>query len=149
VPKPSRIFISHSHKDRALVERLTGVLDEHGLKYWYSQRHIRGAQQWHDEIGKALTKCTWLLLVLSPPAVASTWVKHELLFALEAKAYRDHILVLDYRKANHQKLSWTLHSVQWIDFRHGFDPGCRDLLRTWGLKHRSRRKPPHRKRRAS
>jgi hypothetical protein len=136
VAKPSRIFISHSHKDRALVERLAPVLDSHRLKYWYGERNIVGAQQWHDEIGKALKKCNWLVLVLTPAAVSSRWVKYELLFALEAKAYREHIVVLDYRKADYRKLSWTLHCLQWIDFRHGFDAGCRELLRSWGLKQR-------------
>lgn len=143
MPKPSRLFISHSHKDRPLVERLARVLDDHKLRHWYSERHILGAQQWHDEIGKALRRCNWLVLVLSPAAVASRWVKYELLFALEAKAYREHIVILDYRKANHRALSWTLRSLQWVHFRHGFDAGCRDLLRIWGQKHHpGKAKPP-------
>jgi hypothetical protein len=40
--------------------------------------NIRGAQQWHDEIGTALKRCDWFLLVLSPQSVRSMWVKHEL-----------------------------------------------------------------------
>jgi hypothetical protein len=39
------------------------------------------AQQWHDEIGAALRRCDWFVLVLSPHTVESIWVKRELLFS--------------------------------------------------------------------
>lgn len=58
-------------------------------------------------------------------------VKHELLFALEHKAYKGHILVLSLRGAKFKKLSWTLSQFQWIDFTGGFDRGCEALLRVW------------------
>ncbi len=136
MPKHARLFVSHSAKDRRFVERLTRTLDGHQLRYWYSERHIIGAQQWHDEIGRALATCNWFLLVLSPNSVKSKWVKHELLFALEQKAYKGHIVVIDLRRANFKKLSWTLSQFQWIDFTEGFDPGCTKLLRIWRKKHR-------------
>jgi hypothetical protein len=136
VPKPARLFLSHSSKDRRFVERLARVLDAHKVRYWFSRRHIRGAQQWHDEIGKALARCNWMLLTMTPAAVASKWVKHELLYALEERSYENHIVVLDYRSAKYKKLSWTPHSLQWIDFRHGFDSGCRELLRVWKRRYR-------------
>lgn len=136
VRKPVRIFLSHSSTDRRFVERLARILDTHTLPYWYSQRHIVGAQQWHDEIGRALAKCNWFVLVLSPASAKSKWVKHELLFALEQKAYKSHILVLSLRPANFKKLSWTLSQFQWIDFNRGFDRGCKAFLRTWRKAHR-------------
>ena len=139
VRKPVRIFLSHSAKDRRFVERLAGILDDHNLPYWHSQRHIIGAQQWHDEIGKALAKSNWFVLVLSPASAKSNWVKHELLFALDEKAYEGHIVVLSLRRAKFKKLSWTLTQSQWIDFTGGFDRGCRALLRIWRKKRRSTR----------
>lgn len=135
--QPVRIFLSHSSTDRRFVERLAGILDEHALRYWYSQRHILGAQQWHDEIGRALTRCNWFVLVLSPASAKSKWVKHELLFALEQKAYKGHIVVLVIRPANAKKLSWTLSQFQWIDFTSGFDRGCTAFLRIWRKRPRS------------
>jgi hypothetical protein len=139
VRRSVKIFLSHSAKDRRFVDRLTGVLDDHELSYWYSPRHIVGAQQWHDEIGRALEKCNWFLLVLSPASVKSRWVKHELLFALNQGAYESHIVVLNFRRADFKKLSWTLTQSQWVDFTRDFDRGCRALLRIWRKKHRSTR----------
>jgi hypothetical protein len=136
VRKRVKVFLSHSSKDRRFVKRLTPILGAQHIKYWYSQRHILGAQQWHDEIGRALAKCNWFALALSPASAKSKWVKHELLFALEHKAYKGHILVLSLRSAKFKKLSWTLSQFQWIDFTKGFDLGCKALLRVWSKKRR-------------
>jgi hypothetical protein len=75
-----KIFISHSGRDRSFVLHLRRVLEQHRIPYWYSAEHIRGAQQWHDEIGRALDECNWFLVVLTPAAVRSLWVKRELFF---------------------------------------------------------------------
>src|ERR1700710_2248012 len=126
MPGPAEIFLSHSSADRQFATRIGEVLEAHGLPYWYSKRNIMGAQQWHDEIGRALTRCDWFLLILSPAAVGSKWVKHELLYALREKSYEEHIVVIGHQPADDKKLSWTLRNYQWVDFQPGFAEGCRD-----------------------
>ncbi|HKV10889.1 MAG TPA: toll/interleukin-1 receptor domain-containing protein [Thermoanaerobaculia bacterium] len=137
MPAPTEVFLSHSSEDRLFASTLGDLLEGHGIPYWYSQRDILGAQQWHDEIGKALARCDWFLLVLSPAAVASKWVKHELLYALQEKPYEDHIVIVEHQPADYKKLSWTLRNFQWVDFRQDFADGCRELLRIWGRGYRS------------
>ena len=87
---------------------------------------------WHDEIGSALRRCDWFVLVLSQDAVTSQWVKRELLYSLQESRYEGRIVPLMYEPCPYDELSWTLASMQMVDFTNGFDPGCRDLLRTWG-----------------
>ena len=77
---PTEVFISHSSKNAAFISRLKSVLTNHKVKSFVSKTSIRGAQQWHDEIGAALKRCDWFLVVLSPQSVRSTWVKHELVY---------------------------------------------------------------------
>lgn len=136
MPAPTEIFISHSSVDHPFATRIGDVLEAHGLPYWYSRRDIVGAQQWHDEIGKALARCDWFLLILSPAATASKWVKRELSYALQEDAYEGRLVVLDYQPADPKKLSWTLPGLQWVDFQHSFEDGCRELLRVWGRGYR-------------
>lgn len=136
MPTPTEVFLSHSSADHQFATSLGNLLEAHGIPYWYSKRDVLGAQQWHDEIGLALARCDWFLLVLSPAAVASHWVKLELLYALQEEPYEGHIVVLDYQPAEHKKLSWALRSYQWVDFQQGFKEGCRDLLRIWGRGYR-------------
>ncbi len=100
---------------------------------WYSETQIVGAQQWHDEIGKGLERCDWFLLILSPSAVRSTWVKRELLFALENAHFNQRIIPVIYRPCEIKKLSWTLSSMQQVDFTGDYATGLTELLRIWGM----------------
>ena len=127
------IFLSHSDCDRQFVEDLVAVMRRHGLPVWYSRTNILGAQQWHDEIGAALHRCDWFVLVLSPNAVESMWVKRELMFSLQQNRFENKIVPLLYQPCDYDQLSWTLSSFHRIDFTQTFEQGCRDLLRLWGL----------------
>lgn len=92
-----------------------------------------GAQQWHDEIGAALRRCDWFLLVLSRNSVDSMWVKRELIFALQQNRFENKIVPLLYQDCDFESLSWVLPSFQIIDFQGTFEDSCRELLRIWGL----------------
>lgn len=130
---PNEVFLSHSSQDRPFAQRLVRVLRRHGIPVWYSDTNIMGAQQWHDEIGAALKRCDWLVLVLSPSAVESVWVKRELLYALQQYRFNGRIAPLLYKRCSYDGLSWTLSQMQMVDFASGFDDGCRELLRIWGV----------------
>jgi len=116
-----------------MATRLASLLRAHGVPVWYSQTQLLGAQQWHDEIGAALRRCDWFLLLLSPSATKSQWVKRELLYALQSPRFEDRILPVRYRACDSSRLSWTLDGFQAVDFTVGFEHGARQLLRTWGL----------------
>lgn len=134
--KPAEVFLSHSSQDQRFASRLAVVLGRHGVKVFYSKKNIRGAQQWHDEIGQALARCNWFVLVLSPAAVRSEWVKRELVYALQTKRYRKHIAPLVLKRCNIDKLSWTLSGFQSVDFRKSFEKGSQELLALWNISYR-------------
>lgn len=135
---PGEVFISHSSRDVNFIARLSGVLTEHKVKSFVSKLNIRGAQQWHDEIGAALKRCDWFLLVLSPQSVRSIWVKHELVYALQASRYRGRIIPLLYKQCDKEALSWTLSAIEWIDFRGDFNEACKRLFQIWRLEYKSK-----------
>jgi hypothetical protein len=136
---PLNCFVSHSNKDELFVERFISVLARHGIDGWYSSRRILPGQQWHDEIGRALARCDWFLLILTPDAVESRWVKHELLYALDNAPFKDgRIIPLLYRTCDWRKLSFTLGSFQMIDFRKGIQAGYQKLLRVWNIEFRKK-----------
>ena len=134
---PREAFLSHAADDREIAERLTRVLAAHNVPVWYSQRSVVGAQQWHDEIGAALARCDWFLLLLSPNSVRSKWVKRELLYALQDEGYDGRILPLLFRSCDVAGLSWVISQFQMVSFSGDFETGCRSLLRVWGLGLRS------------
>lgn len=139
---PNEIFLSHASKDKKLAGALAQVLRTHGLPIWFSRTNIRGAQQWHDEIGAALKRCDWFVVVLSPHSVDSMWVKRELLFALQQNHFENRIVPLLVESCDYERLSWTLSLSQFVDFTTSFDDGCRALLKIWGIGFDPTRKSP-------
>jgi len=112
---PKEIFLSHSDRDRQFVKKLVAMMRRHGLPVWYSRTNIL------------------FVLVLSPSAVESMWVKRELMFSLQQNRFENKIVPLLYQPCDYDQLSWTLSSFQMIDFTQTFEQGCRDLLLLWGL----------------
>ncbi|NJL44793.1 MAG: TIR domain-containing protein, partial [Leptolyngbyaceae cyanobacterium SM2_3_12] len=130
---PQEVFLSHASQDQEFVSGLADMIRHHGIPVWYSKTNILGAQQWHDEIGIALRRCDWFVIVLSPRSVESMWVKRELLFALQQQRFENRIAPILYQTCEFENLSWVLPSFQIISFQADFEAGCRDLLRLWGM----------------
>ena len=108
------------------MRKLVDALRRHGIPVWYSDSNLQGAQQWHDESGAALRRCDWFVLVLSPHAVESKWVKRELVHSLQQDRFDDRIVPLLYRRCSYDDLSWVLSQIQMIEFTNSFDDGCRE-----------------------
>jgi hypothetical protein len=136
------VFLSHASQDHAKARRLRKLLVDHKVPVWFSPHHIRGAQQWQDEIGEALARCTWFIVILTPHAVKSMWVKRELNYALIEKHYEERIIPLLFKKCDFRALSWTLPQYQFIDFTKDYWAAIEQLLRVWKkrLKRRGRKK---------
>jgi hypothetical protein len=131
--KPREVFLSHASADRRFAERVISSLRRHKIKVWYSKTSLRGAQEWHDEIGKALARCDWLVVLLTPAATRSLWVKREVTHALMEKRYQRRIIPVLVRSCKHEKISWILKQLQMVDFRTDFEQGLIDLLAAWKI----------------
>ena len=131
-PHPNEVFLSYSSLDWRFANKVAELLQRHGVKVWH-RGNILGAQQWHDEIGEALRRCDWFIILLSPNSIKSAWVKKELVFALRPGRYDDRIVPLVFRMCDYEEFSWTLSSYQVVDFVSNFEAGCRALLRIWGI----------------
>ncbi len=130
---PKEVFLSHSDQDRSFAADLAEMMRRHGIPVWYSRTNVRGGHQWHDEIGAALQRCDWFVLVLSPNAVGSMWVRRELLYALQQRRFDNKIIPILYQDCAYDELSWTLAQFQMIECGEDTTECYRKLLRVWGL----------------
>ena len=131
--KSIRIFLSHHHGDARFATRLARALADHGLTVWYAPHAIRGAQEWERQIGAALRRSNWFVVVLSPKATRSEWVYRELLYALNSKRYNRRITPVVYRPCDPLKLSFAFAGIQRVSFARGTAAGLRDLLAVWDV----------------
>lgn len=131
--RPKEVFLSHQTSDRLFADKLAKTLRKRKIPAWYSRTHLRGAQQWQDEIGQALERCDWFIVILSPSSVKSMWVKRELAYALDQQRFQNRIVPVLLRACDHKKLSWALASFQMVDFTKSFAKGLPELLKSWRL----------------
>lgn len=134
---PREVFLSHASADGKFADKVVAELRRHGVPVWYSATNILGAQQWHDEIGTALRRCDWFLVLISPHALQSFWLQRELFFALGQRRFVGRITPVLFEPCEHEELSWTFSAIQLVSFLNGFENGCRDLLRVWGIGYHS------------
>ena len=126
---PKEAFLSFSSCDATFAGELVAILRRHGVPVWYSSTDLIGAQQWHDEIGAALRRCDWFLIILSSNSIQSHWVKRELCFALDDPRYVGRIIPLLIEPCDYGSLSWTLSGLQLINFVRDVETGYIELLR--------------------
>lgn len=111
------IFISYSRRDQEFVTRLAGDLDAQVAGVWFDQSTIQAGQKWHDEIMDGIRECKAFVLVLSPDAAESRYVREEVNKALELGKT---IFPILYRPAK-----WTgefeslVKEIQTLDLRSG------------------------------
>jgi hypothetical protein len=130
---PTEVFVSYAHEDRVFALKLAAALEVYGIRCWVGERHIGAATQWLEAIGKALRRCDWFIVVLTPEAVASNWVKHEVSYALSKVRYNDRLIPILKKTCEPEDLVFILDSLQRVDFRKSFAKGMSDLLKIWGI----------------
>jgi hypothetical protein len=75
-----KVFISYSHKDSVYAHRLADEMCRRGISAWIDDRIDYGAL-WPDVIEENISECDTFVLVMTPHAKSSTWVKNELSYA--------------------------------------------------------------------
>src|SRR6266487_3532065 len=81
IPSPF-VFISYSRADTDLVGRLSDDLHAQGIKTWIDSESLEpGTPDWEDSLRKAIRAAQAVLLIASPAARGSRYVKDELRIA--------------------------------------------------------------------
>ena len=76
-PRSAKVFISHSHRDRAVATDLQRVLMKFGAQTFLDQDKIQVADVLPDRIQQGIEWCNTFLLIWSSSAAASDWVGKE------------------------------------------------------------------------
>jgi sulfatase modifying factor 1 len=128
---PRQVFISHATQDADFAHRLADGLKQLGVPVWIAPDSIRPGESWVDAIERGLEESSHMLVVLTPAAVESSWVKKEtnVAIALERKG-RVQILPLDVQACD---VPLLLSSYQMVSFRQDYDTGFTKLVGVLGL----------------
>ena len=74
---PQKIFVSHSSEDGKLAQQIAQDLQRNGYDIFITPTSIRAGEKWVDAIMRGLDECGIFLVLLTPNAIQSGWVKRE------------------------------------------------------------------------
>jgi len=76
-------FISYSHKDDELAQRIHNDLQAAGVRCWFAPHDLKIGDKIRPTIDESIRDHDHLLLILSQHSVQSDWVEHEVEHALD------------------------------------------------------------------
>lgn len=126
-----RVFISHSSADKALVDRLAADLAKHGIPVWYDKLDLGIGDSIPGRIDEGIASAKYLLIVLSPAALESRWVREELNAAVAKQIALGGTFILPVLYKDCAVPPLLAHR-RFADFRTDYDVGLAELLIVWG-----------------
>lgn len=122
-----KIFISYSRRDIDFVRTLAGDLEKVGYDVWWDISDLRGGDDWLRVIPNEIEACDQFIVVLSPNAASSEWVRKEYAQALSLR--KKIIPIMLARTA----VPFALNTINYVDFTSGdYAAGLNELLKALG-----------------
>ena len=107
-----KVFISHADADEAFVEKIAAGLEEAGFEAWDASREILPGDNWADKTSRALQEA--MVVLLSPDALRSSWVRREIEYALGEQSYRKRLIPVLAEELDEEEIPWILRHLPMI-----------------------------------
>jgi len=113
------------------VEQLVADLSANAIPVWYDKLDLGVGDSVPGRINEGLAKCRYFLIVLSPAALNSTWVREELNAGLMKQVALGGTFVVPVLYKDCEVPPLLAHR-RYADFRNDYASGLSDLLAVWG-----------------
>ena len=118
-----KVFVSHSHADAELAALVSEALRNEGLEVWDPDLNLLPGDNWAAEVARALEESDAMVVLLTPDAIGSPWVRREMEYALGAKRYSNRLIpvaVGDRDRIPAHDIPWIVRQLPWVELE---DPG--------------------------
>jgi len=107
----SHIFISYKSDDHDYAQAVAKALRANSYTVWIDARNISGTDDWQNEIQAAIDQAYLVMIIMTPAAEQSPWVRREKNYAEQSKKPILPLLRLG-------GLWFSLNNIQFIDVRN-------------------------------
>lgn len=122
----SPFFMSYSREDISYQKRVIAELRQRGIIVWVDTENlIPGSPAWEREIERAIRAAAGIIVLLSPDANNSEWVRREISFAEQNNKRIFPVLI---RGDEDDSIPLRLSSHQRVDLRRHFNLGLDELV---------------------
>jgi hypothetical protein len=124
-----QVFLSYTDSDEKWARKLCEYLEAAGFRVFDRQDQLFPGDNWHLEIGKALDTSNAMVVLISPAAMRSSWVRREIEYALVSVQYKDRLIPVEVEPT--ADFPWILRHMPWIKGKGNPEeagPGVAELL---------------------
>jgi hypothetical protein len=125
----SKIFISHSSKDKKFARKLAKSLSVFGFPPWLDELEIHVGDSIVQKVQQGLEDCDFMVLVLSKNSVKSKWVENEWQTKYWEEIETKKIKVLP-ALTERCRIPKLLLIKKYADFRTSYEKGLLELVHT-------------------
>lgn len=108
-----RVFLSYHHKDAKAADTLRKFLEDAGFKVWDPGTHLLPGEDWNTAVAEALKAAQAMIVLLSPDAVESPWLKREISYALSERRFEGRLIPVVVRPVD--KVPWILEKLKVLE----------------------------------
>jgi len=131
VTKTKQVFISYATVDAQFAHRLADNLRRLSVPVWIAPESIRPGEGWVEAIERGLAESSHMVVLLTPAALESEWVRKETDVAIaQERRGRIRVIPLDVEPC---EVPLLLSSYQMVSFRRDYDAGLSQLVDILGV----------------
>ena len=108
-----KVFISAATSDAPLARELTARLNAAGVDAWNQTMQVLPGANVSAELGRALDQAEAVIVLVSPAAMKSSWVRREIQFALGEERFQDRLIPVLAKRTPSEAIPWILRKLQW------------------------------------
>lgn len=105
-----KVFISYSERDEPLAKKVAAALEEAGLDTWHYKREIMPGDNWAEKVAQGLKEADAMVVLLTPAALESAFVRWNIDYALTEKAFNKRLIPVFVGKPE----EFSQHEIPWI-----------------------------------
>lgn len=120
-----KVFLSYARADQSHAQKLADSLRQAGMDVWDPEQALLPGSDFTANLKHALDEADAVVVLVSPDAMASRWVSHEIEYALGAKHLRGRLIPVVIRPA--KETPWILKTLQMLRFE-GPGKTSRDIV---------------------
>lgn len=138
-PKPPRVFICHSSRDKATARQLCSSFRANNIEPWIDDEQIAVGDDFVKAMEQALMECDFVTVVLTPNFLIGPWAQEEYRMTLERQVRSGAVRLLPalFETCN---LPAFLRSKHYADFRSNIEEGVQSLTRTIKRRYEAKRR---------
>ncbi len=113
-----KVFISHSHVDSALAGWVSRALRSDGLEVFDPGADLLPGDNWAARVAKALEESEAMVVLLTPDAVNSPYVRREMEYALGVKRYSNRLIPVTVgarERLPSDSIPWIVRHMPWVE----------------------------------